>query len=176
MVKKKKGLIIYSTVDGQTKKISEKISKIFEKKASVKIVELDRVSEIDLSKFDIIIIGASIRYGKHREKLYSFIKNNRIILDSKVTGFFSVNVVARKEGKNEPINNPYMIKFLKISNWIPNHLAVFAGRIDYPSLGTLDRIMIKFIMWLTNGPTNTKLCYEFTDWKKVKLFAEKASS
>ena len=26
-------------------------------------------------------------------------------------------------------------------------------------------------MWLTNGPTNLSGVYEFTDWKKVEIFA-----
>ena len=31
---------------------------------------------------------------------------------------------------------------------------------------------IKFIMFLTNGPTDTSQSYEFTDWSKVDEFAK----
>ncbi len=63
----KKYLIIYSTVDGQTKKISERISDRLKKKDSVTIFSLEKANNEDIDKFDFIIIGASIRYGKHRE-------------------------------------------------------------------------------------------------------------
>jgi menaquinone-dependent protoporphyrinogen oxidase len=48
---------------------------------------------------------------------------------------------------------------------------VFAGRIDYPKLGWADRTVIRFIMWMTKGPTDPKGTFEFTDWNKVEAFA-----
>ena len=33
--------------------------------------------------------------------------------------------------------------------------------------------MIRFIMWITKGPTDTKNTYEYTDWAKVDEFAIK---
>ena len=51
-------------------------------------------------------------------------------------------------------------------------MAVFAGKIDYPKYKFFDKYAIKFIMWITNGPTDTSQSYEFTDWNKVEAFAE----
>ncbi len=31
--------------------------------------------------------------------------------------------------------------------------------------------MIRFIMWMTKGPTDPKSVVEFTDWKAVEKFA-----
>ncbi|MCA4305310.1 menaquinone-dependent protoporphyrinogen IX dehydrogenase, partial [Acinetobacter baumannii] len=45
--------------------------------------------------------------------------------------------------------------------------------INYPKYNIIDRYMIKFIMYLTNGPTNLSKTFEFTDWNKVSLFAIK---
>ena len=108
-----------------------------------------------------------------RPNVYNFIEKNILILESKVTAFFTVNVVARKKEKSDPKTNPYMKKFIENVKWSPNYLAVFAGKIDFPKLKLFDRYVIKFIMWLTDGPTNTKECYDFTDWKKIRSFAEK---
>ncbi|MBT8087173.1 MAG: menaquinone-dependent protoporphyrinogen IX dehydrogenase, partial [Gammaproteobacteria bacterium] len=49
---------------------------------------------------------------------------------------------------------------------------VFAGRIDYPSLGFFDKNMIRFILWMGKGPTDPTGTFEFTDWEKVEEFAE----
>ena len=118
-------------------------------------------------------LGASIRYGKYREEIFEFIKENEELLNSKDNAFFSVNVVARKENKNKPETNPYLIKFLNKISWQPKILDVFAGKIDYPKYKFLDKYAIKFIMWITKGPTDTSKVYEFTDWNRVKSFAEK---
>ena len=125
-----------------------------------------------MSNFENIVIGASIRYGKHSRQLYNFIKSNRNILDQKKCAFFSVNVVARKPEKNTAETNPYINKFLKISKWKPNKIGVFAGKVDYPSYNLIDKYIIKFIMFITKGPTDTSQSYEFTDWSKVDDFSK----
>ena len=165
-------LIIYSTTDGQTKKICETIKNNSLNKNSYEVVSIDEAFQKEIEKYDKIIIGASIRYGRHSPKVYKFIKNNKNILEKKKSAFFSVNVVARKQDKNTPDTNPYIRKFLKKSSWQPNKLGVFAGKIDYPSLGFINKNVIRFIMLITSGPTNTKNTYEFTDWQGVKKFIE----
>ena len=165
-------LIIYSSTDGHTKTICERISNFLDNNDEIKLTSLDEVEKFDLSEFSRIIIGASIRYGKHSDKLYRFIKINKEVLDKKQGIFFSVNVVARKPEKDAPNTNPYIKKFLKISSWRPKKLAVFAGRVDYPNYNFFDKYIIKFIMFITKGPTDTSQSYEFTDWSKVDNFAK----
>ena len=166
----KKILLTYSTVDGHTKTICEKILS-YSKTSQVDVMPID--SSINIKDYDTVVIGASIRYGKYREEIFEFIKENEDLLNSKDNAFFSVNVVARKENKNKPETNPYLIKFLNKISWQPKILDVFAGKIDYPKYKFLDKYAIKFIMWITKGPTDTSKVYEFTDWNRVKSFAEK---
>ena len=64
-----------------------------------------------------------------------------------------------------------MINFLNKSVWKPKRLAVFAGKVDYPNYNFFNKLVIRFIMYLTKGPTDTSKSYEFTDWKKVEEFA-----
>ena len=99
-------LIIYSSTDGHTKTICEKIINFLNNGSSVKLVSLDEATKFNLIEFNKIIIGASIRYGKHSKELYKFIKLNKKILEEKKSTFFSVSVVARKPEKNTPETNP----------------------------------------------------------------------
>jgi menaquinone-dependent protoporphyrinogen oxidase len=164
-------LIIYSSTDGQTKIICEKIKNFSQNSESIKIISLEEASDFNLQSYEDIIIGASIRYGKHNKNLYKFISSNKETLEKKRSAFFSVNVVARKPEKNTPETNPYMKKFLKISNWKPDKLGVFAGKVNYPNYGFFDKYIIQFIMFITKGPTDTSKSFEFTDWSKVEDFA-----
>ena len=168
-------LIIYSSTDGQTKIICEKIKSFSKNSESIKLISLEEASDFNLQSYENIIIGASIRYGKHSKNLYKFISSNKETLEKKRSAFFSVNVVARKPEKNTPETNPYMKKFLKISNWKPDKLGVFAGKVNYPNYGFFDKYIIRLIMFITKGPTDTSKSFEFTDWSKVEDFAKELS-
>ena len=172
---KKKILLVYSTTDGQTIVICEKIKSVLIENNLVDLIPINKFQEKELKNYDQVIVGASIRYGKHKPEVYKFIKTHQNDLKTKKTGFFSVNVVARKPNKNTPLTNPYMKKFLEMVNWEPNYLAVFAGKIDYQKYRFIDRHMIRLIMFITKGPTDLKGVYEFTDWQNVENFAKKFS-
>ncbi len=165
-----KRLIIYSTTDGQTKLICERIKNLSKFNNETKLLEIDKATKEDIQPYEVIIIGASIRYGKHNPSVLNFVNKNIENLNKKKSVFFSVNVVARKTEKNLPETNPYIIKFLKLAKWNPYKKAVFAGKIDYPKYSFLDRQIIRLIMFITKGPTDTSKSYEFTDWSKVDDF------
>jgi menaquinone-dependent protoporphyrinogen oxidase len=165
-------LITYSTTDGHTGSICEHLRKRLAEQHDVVLSAMDDNPGIDLTPFDKVVIGASIRYGKHQQQVLDFIERNQVELESKPNAFFSVNVVARKAEKNTPETNPYLQKFLKKIAWKPKNLAVFAGKIDYPRYGFVDKHMIRFIMWMTKGPTDLTATIEFTDWNKVDEFGE----
>jgi len=166
-------LILYSTTDGHTLRICQQLRQLIEQHGHhVMLVSITYADQVEPAMFDKIVIGASIRYGKHQTQVYDFVKDNLELLDSKPSAFFTVNLVARKPDKNRPETNPYLWKFLQQVNWRPKHLAVFAGKIDYPKYHFWDRQIIRLIMWLTNGPTDPKTVAEYTDWKQVAQFAQ----
>ena len=166
-------LILYSTVDGHTLTICRTIKERVERSGhTVTLASIEDAGTVDPRHFDKVVIGASIRYGKHRPSVLQFIDTNLPLLDSKPNAFFSVNIVARKPEKNRPDTNPYLRKFLQKTPWKPRLLAVFAGRLDYPRYRPLDRMMIRLIMRLTNGPTDPSAVVDFTDWQQVDRFAQ----
>lgn len=162
-------LILYSTTDGHTIEICKRIKQTLENH-DVKLADLKDTSSLTAGTFDKVVIGASIRYGKHQPLVNEFIAGNQALLEAHPNAFFSVNVVARKPEKNTPETNPYLQKFLGKISWEPQLLGVFAGKIDYPSLGLFDKQMIRFIMWMTKGPTDPEAIVEFTDWDRVDEF------
>ena len=163
--------MIYSTTDGQTKNIIERI-KVELAGSNVETAPISRANELDLTAFDKVVLGASIRYGKHRPEVFDFVKKQINILERKETYFFSVNVVARKPNKNTPATNPYIKRFLEKTGWKPDFIEVFAGRVNYPKYKFLDRNIIRLIMYITKGPTDVSHCHEFTDWESVKKFGK----
>jgi menaquinone-dependent protoporphyrinogen oxidase len=170
-------LLAYSTVDGQTLKICQHLQALFQRMGhAAELLQIGHGLVVDTARFDQVIIGASIRYGKHRPEVYRFIEEHRAWLERTPSAFFSVNVVARKPGKNTPETNPYVKTFMRTTSWVPGVTAVFAGKIDYQRYGTIDRLVIRLIMWITKGPTDPMACVEFTDWQAVERFAQRVAS
>jgi len=168
-------LMVHSSTDGQTEKILNQLRQICEENHTVEFVSISCACDINLMTFDKIVIGASVRYGRHGPLVHKFVKSKLGQLKTKQTFFFSVNVVARKAEKSTPDKNPYMQKFLADTSWRPTKKEVFAGKVDYPNYGFFDKNIIRFIMFLTKGPTDTNCCYEFTDWNKVRKFGKLVS-
>ncbi len=140
------------------------------------MVSIDGAASIALDDFDKIVLGASIHYGQHNPQVPAFIAKHQALLAQKPSAFFSVNLVARKPEKRNAQTNPYLKKFLKQITWQPKYLAVFAGKIDYPSYTSFDRSVIRLIMWMTKGPTDPTTVREFTDWDEVESFAHVISN
>lgn len=170
-----KTAIIYSSVDGQTLKICNRLKQeLLQNSQEADLFSIEDFEE-DVNNYDRLIIGSSIRYGVHNKKIIEFINTHKKLLDSKRTAFFSVNLVARKPEKRTPDTNPYVIKFFKTIDWKPTKVEVFAGKLDYKKYSFFDRTMIQFIMWMTKGPTNTSVEIEYTDWARVKEFGKQLS-
>lgn len=169
-------LLIYSTTDGHTREICERLLQFITQSGHEVILSpIDGARGIDLQPFDMIIIGASIRYGKHNKEVYDFIADNTQVLTAKPNAFFSVNLVARKAEKRQPDTNPYLRKFLREISWKPRQVEVFAGKLDYPRYRFWDRQMIRLIMWMTKGPTDPSVVIDYTDWPQVEAFARRVS-
>lgn len=167
-----KTLILYSSTDGHTKTICERIARGLD--SDVRLFPVDQPPA--LAEFDKIVIGASIRYGHHSPATCQFIANNTDVLNAKTSALFSVNLTARKPNKNTPQTNPYLKKFIKKIKWYPDLIEVFAGRVNYPKYKIFDRVMIQFIMFLTHGPTDPTQVIDYTDWDKVDDFARRVDA
>ncbi|MCU0977411.1 MAG: menaquinone-dependent protoporphyrinogen IX dehydrogenase [Steroidobacteraceae bacterium] len=168
-------LLLYWSGYGQTRRICERIQALAQAQGhAVDVAPID--GDSDPAGYDAVVIGASIRHGKHDPSVLDYIRTHQRLLESKPSGFFSVNLVARKPAKNRPETNPYVKAFVASSPWKPRLLGVFGGELDYQRYGAFDRAAIRFIMWLTKGPRDPNTKVEFTDWAEVERFAGRVAA
>lgn len=165
-------LLAYSTVDGHTREIVSRIAEIYQADGyETALYSFDEDSGQSVAEFDRVIVGASIRYGKHRPNVSDWINAHAVELAERPSAFFSVNLVARKPGRDTVETNNYVKKFLAAIDWQPQRVGIFAGKLDYPKYSFWDRQAIRLIMLMTKGPTDPSAVVEFTDWGKVESFA-----
>ncbi|HHR6079532.1 TPA: menaquinone-dependent protoporphyrinogen IX dehydrogenase [Providencia alcalifaciens] len=164
-------LLLHSSTDGQTKKIILKMADQLRRAGrECDIRDLNSDKSFNLSAYEKVLVGASIRYGHFNKQLVRFASTHQTQLNSMKTGFFAVNLTARKEGKNTVETNAYTRKFLEKCPWQPTVKSVFAGALFYPRYKWFDRVMIRLIMKMTDGPTDPNTEIEYTNWDNVAEF------
>ena len=76
-------LIAYSTTDGHTPRICERLQHVIEGQGhAVTVVPLADAEALDLNGFDRIVLGASIRYGKHQPQVAQFIARHHVTVSA----------------------------------------------------------------------------------------------
>lgn len=169
-----KTVIFYSSTDGHTRKIAETMASQWQ--GAVVVAPIDQI-RMYLEDIDIatVVIGASIRYGHFQADLVETIIKHRHWLAARQSAFFSVNLSARKPGKDDPARSTSVQRFLRTTGWIPDQIAIFAGKLAYPKYRFWDKWMIRFIMLLTGGCTDGKSTVEYTNWGEVHRFSKTVS-
>jgi menaquinone-dependent protoporphyrinogen oxidase len=169
-----KSVIFYSTTDGHTLKIAETIAADWQ--GDIEIAPMAKYEEyVGREDIGTVVIGASIRYGHFNKDVIKQLQDSVEWLNSRQSAFYSVNLTARKPGKDDPARSPYIQKFLKASGWMPDQIAMFAGKLAYPKYRFWDKQMIRFIMSITGGCADGKSTIEYTNWSEVKRFSKTVS-
>ncbi|WP_221075459.1 menaquinone-dependent protoporphyrinogen IX dehydrogenase [Agarivorans aestuarii] len=170
-------LVLFSSCEGQTLKIAKHIVAQQEGEVVADFLAIDKqLQDVDLTAYDKVLIGASIRYGKFRPQLYSLLETYQSQLSTKPVAFFGVCLTARKPEKNTPETSVYMKKLNLNAAWVPKLQAVFAGALLYSKYTWWQTLLIQFIMKMTGGSTDKSQDLELTDWTKVDEFATQFSN
>jgi menaquinone-dependent protoporphyrinogen oxidase len=168
-------LLAYHGIYGHTRRVCECIqAELATLGRRADVVPIGEVT--DPAAYGTIVLGAAIRNGKHNAVVHDFIARHRALLDARPNAFFSINLVARKPEKNTTDTNPYLKAFVEKTPWKPALLGVFAGNLDYRRYGVMDRNIIRFIMWITGGPTDPDTKVEYTNWDEVRAFARRVAA
>jgi menaquinone-dependent protoporphyrinogen oxidase len=166
-------LVLFWSQGGHTARIARKICESIEAAGSRgEMMDINEAVHegVDWDQYDVVALGAPVLYGTYDKSVLQFIKDYQARLEAKPSSFFNVSVVARTPEKATVEGNRYMQKFLQLSPWKPRDLKVLAGKVDYPSWGWLDTIMIQMIMKFTHGPTDKTAVIDYTDWDDVDAY------
>ncbi len=167
-------LLVYATRDGQSRRVAARIANQLAK-GGIAAPPLDLAvafpEAVDLAASRVIAVVAAVRYGHHLPEAERFLKAHRHLLALVPLAVVSVNLTARKPGRDTAGGNRYLQKWLARHRLKPALATAVAGRLDYPRYGWLDKQIIRLIMRVTGGPTDPRSCVEFTRWSAVDEIA-----
>lgn len=166
-------LIVYGTVEGQTRKIAEYVGQIAgEAGHAVEIRDAASLApDGPLGAADIVIIGGPVHQGRHPAALGHFVKAHAQALQARPTGFFSVSLAsAIRDEEHAGEARKYVADFVAETGWTPGVTALVAGALRYSQYDFFKRFVMKLIAREQGGDTDTTRDYEYTDWSEVRRF------
>lgn len=130
-----KTLIVYSSMYGCTANCAQKLKA--QLTGDVSIVSASEKNIPDVSDFDTVILGSSIKIGKIGNALAKYIKKNCGVLLSKRVGFF----ICSGENNEEYFTKNFPEELIRIA--IAKEF--FGGEIAMANVGLLVRLMLRMV-------------------------------
>jgi menaquinone-dependent protoporphyrinogen oxidase len=170
--------ICVATRDGQSERIAQIIFRHLSTrgiKVSLQVLPLEKKHEIALGSWLIVVVVA-VRYGRHLPESETLLALFNKTQSPPPLALVSVNLTARKEGRQSARDNPYLRKVIARYKLNPVVAHAVAGRLDYPKYRWFDRQMIRLIMAIAGGPTDGVSTIEYTNWAQVENIASEIAS
>ena len=153
-----KTLILYETVHGSAEKCALLLKEKINRKSTV--VRLQENENIDISGFDMIILGGSIHNGVIHTRVQEFIEKNFPVLLQKPHGLFLVCMETGETAVQE-FNNAFPEKLRKSA--IAS--GIFGGELIFKKMNTFERFVTSKIAKVTKSVSRI-------NFEEIDKFAE----
>lgn len=162
-------LILYATCDGKSRQIAERLSTVLTRAGhEPRLVNVeDHPAPDAITSVDAVIVGASIRYGHHQKSMVAYVKAHRDELAARPNAFYSVCMSAGGPGARPKTAEGYIDEFRKRSGWNPRRTTSFAGACLFTKYNPFIKFMMRLIMGMAGGETDTTRDWDYTDWDAV---------
>lgn len=168
-------LVLYSTYDGQTRRIAERVARSLASAGHyANLCSTDSPDAIlipDVGACDAIIVGSAIRFGRHSARLAQRIRSHAAAFGARPAAFFSVCLSISGPRPRPDLVTAANDRLFRDALWVPQEVASFAGALPYSRYPLLLRLVMRFISGRAGGDTDTSRDYEYTDWGAVDRFA-----
>lgn len=164
-------LVLYSSTEGQTKKIAERVAaEIGAAGHSADTYDMGSEQKPpSVAAYDAVIVAASVHQGFHQESATNFVTAHKDRLNSKKSAFISVSLsAAMADGHAEA--QSYVDKFVETTGWKPDATLLLAGAVRLSSYDYFERQVMKYIITRKGIAHDLNVDYECTDWSELAAF------
>jgi menaquinone-dependent protoporphyrinogen oxidase len=174
----RKILVLYGSKDGQTARVARRIGDDLRHDGhTVTVLSADSPQAMRaIDEHDAVIVGGGIRYGHFPKFLEQLVLARAVALSDRPNAFFSVCLSGGGPGARPKTAASYVDQFRRRTAWHPHEVEIFGGALLYTRYNPFIRIMLRIIVGIAGGDTDTSRDYEYTDWKAVDGFADRFAS
>lgn len=168
-----KTLVLYATVEGQTRKIAETIAaRLKEAGHGVELREANR-NTADPAGFDAAILCAPVHIGSYPSPFVHFAVRWKDALNAMPSAFVSVTLaIVSDDAQEQAEAEEFPRQLAKRTGWTPGFVYNCGGALRYTQYDFFKRWMMKRIAAKEHRPTDTSQDYEYTDWTALSAFVD----
>jgi menaquinone-dependent protoporphyrinogen oxidase len=165
-------LVAYHSYDGQTEKIAHHIGdRLRSPDVVVDVVDVDDASAPD--RYDVVVVGDSIRLGRHSRALVRYLQVHHEVLGQRPVVLFQVSMTSARTDEEHVAEAQRLVEQLVTkADLRPRVVATFAGALPYTTYGWFTRRVMRSIARREGNATDTSRDHEYTDWNAVNRFVD----
>jgi len=162
-------MVAYATSEGQTRKIARRVAdRIADNGQTVEMLGLSDADDIDLQRFDRVILAASVHGGQYQRALTDFASKNAALLRGKPTLFLSVSLSASGHDADDWLGLDRISQdFEQATGWKPGRIEQIAGAYRPSEYDIFRRFIMRRIIATKDPEADLAADKEYTDWQAL---------
>ncbi|MCB1426323.1 MAG: flavodoxin domain-containing protein [Zhengella sp.] len=167
-------IVIYATVEGQTRKIARHVAGTVQSLGhDVTVYDAADLEDVDVAMADALIAAAPIHIGRFPAPFVQWIADHANALNGRKTAFVSVSLGMASQFEAEKREVAAMADaFFAETGWHPAAVHHAAGALRYTKYDFLKRLLMRHIAAKEGGDVDTSEDHEYTDWEALAAFVQ----
>ncbi|MBV7393970.1 flavodoxin domain-containing protein [Mameliella sediminis] len=159
-------LIAYATGEGQTRKIARFVmDRLADQGHAVELLPVAEADGLDLSRYDRIILAASVHVGHYQHDMGDFVAEQAGFLSRPQTLFLSVSLAAAGHDAEDWADlDRIMQDFALVTSWTPGKVLQVAGAYKPSQYDIFRRFVMRRIVAAKDPQADLDADHEYTDW------------
>jgi len=163
-------LVAYASTDGHTRKICRVVADwLSDAGQMVELLPLADAGDIDLTRFDAVLLAASVHGGRYQKALTEFCAERSDTLSALPSLFLSVSLAAAgHEAEDWQGLEKILADFTSATGWTPDRVEQLAGAYKPSEYDIFRRFVMRRILALKDPSADLSADIEYTDWVALK--------
>ncbi|MCK0148978.1 protoporphyrinogen oxidase [Marivita sp. S6314] len=159
----------YASTEGQTRKIARHIAdRCVDKGHSVELMALDDAAQVDLSRFDAVMLGGSLHAGHYQTVLSEFATDHALALEHCPSMLLSVSLAAAGHDAEDWRGLEAILSdFQEATRWTPGQVVQVAGAYKPSDYDVFRRFIMRRIIAAKDPEADLDWDKEYTDWEAL---------
>lgn len=162
-------LIGYATKEGQTRTIARFLAdRAADRGHAVELLALRDAGDIELKRFDAVLLAAPVHIGHYPKALAEFASDNADTLNALPTRFISVSLAAAGHDADDWRSLDHIVDDVRAATgWQPEACKHVAGAYRPSRYDIFTRLIMKRIISAKDPDADTGKDKEYTDWEDL---------
>ena len=162
-------LVTYATSEGHTRKIARQVAdRIASAGHAIELLDLGNAADIEIRRFDGVILAASVHMGHYQRSLTDFVANQCKPLKEVSTLFLSVSLSAAGHDTEDWSGLDRIMKdFIDATGWTPDRVEQVAGAYLPSQYDIFRRFIMRKIIASKDSEADLSSDLDYTDWRAL---------